>query len=124
MKIRDCEISDEFVSVPLTDNVLDVAKKISGFKFAIVIEDKKPVGMITPRDLIDRVLVEKKDPEKTIAKDIMTSPVTTARMDDDVNDVSKIMLENNYLSVPIVDDNGKLKGLVTLYDVLAKLKRS
>lgn len=123
MKVKECNINDEFVPVSPDENAFDIAEKISGFKFAIVTDKKKPVGIITPRDLVDRVLTKKKDPEKTLAKDIMTSPVMTASLDDDVKDVSKIMLKNNYLSIPLVDKNEELKGIITLYDVLAKLKK-
>ena len=41
----------------------------------IVVEDDRPVGFITEKDLLDRVVKAKKDPEKTYAKEVMSTRV-------------------------------------------------
>jgi CBS domain-containing protein len=52
------------------------------------------------------------------ASDIMTSPVITAKKDMKVTDVINLLLRWNISSVPVVDEQGNLMGMVTEYDVL------
>jgi CBS domain-containing protein len=52
------------------------------------------------------------------ASDIMTSPVITAKKDMKVTDIINLLLRWNISSVPVVDEQGGLMGMVTEYDVL------
>ena len=124
MKIRDCNLKDDYGVIQLTDNVFDIARKIQKIKYGIVLEDGKPVGIITPNDLIDKVLVNQKNPTSTSAKDIMSSPVTVIKADEDLKVASQIMTKNKYYSLPVVEANGKLMGLLTVHDVLTNMRSS
>jgi CBS domain-containing protein len=58
--------------------------------------------------------------QKVTAKDIMTRDVITVHPDTHLLDVAKILAEHNFDGVPVVDENGKLVGLVTEYDLINK----
>jgi len=124
MKVKDCEIKD-YVTALKNENIFDVAKKLGYNKSIIVLdENNKPVGIITAMDLVRRVLVAGKDPGKTLAEEVMTSPVVTAKLDDDVRKVVDVMLKNDFLTLPVVDGNDKFTGVISVYDVVSVLKKN
>jgi CBS domain-containing protein len=52
------------------------------------------------------------------ARDVMVSPVITVKRSASVKDVAQILLERHISAVPVVDDNGKLVGIVSEGDLL------
>jgi len=83
----------------------------------IVVNSEKPVGIVTERDMLNRVINESRVPAKTRIADIMSKPVVTASPNMRAGDAAKLMLEHNVKKLPIVE-NGRLVGLVSLTDLL------
>ena len=84
--------------------------KISGLP--IVTEDKILVGIITNRDLKYRVL------DDTPVGDIMTKDnLITAPIGTNLEDAKRILSKHRIEKLPIVDDNYRLKGLITIKDI-------
>jgi CBS domain-containing protein len=52
------------------------------------------------------------------ASDIMTTPVVTTRPDAKLTDVIKLLLRHHISGVPVVDESGKLVGVITEYDIM------
>ncbi|MDH5782788.1 MAG: CBS domain-containing protein [Candidatus Bathyarchaeota archaeon] len=82
----------------------------------VVMKGKKLVGILTERDMLKRVLGESRNPEKTKASEIMTTPVITTSPTTDLVKAAKLMFENNVKKLPVVS-KGKLVGIVTLTDL-------
>lgn len=76
------------------------------------------VGMFSERDLMLRVVSEKRDPERTHIRDVMTTPVETIRRDSTADDALKVMLEKHIRHLPILDTDGKLAGMISMRSVL------
>lgn len=57
------------------------------------------------------------------ARDIMQRDVKTVRPDATVHDVAQILAEANYSGLPVTDENGRLLGMVTEADLLARAQR-
>jgi len=55
----------------------------------------------------------------TLVADVMTRDVETVRLDDDVHTLEKLMLRKKVHGVPVVNDEGKLVGVVSQTDLLA-----
>ena len=71
-----------------------IAKLMDQNKFGCVIvtnEDGKPLGMITERDLVVRVLAKNLKPETVTAKDVMTAPLATIDPEASISDAARIM---------------------------------
>ncbi len=83
----------------------------------VVTNSGKPVGIVTERDMLKRVINCSKIPSKTKVVDIMSKPVTTASPNMRAGDAAKLMLQRNIKKLPIVE-NGRLVGLVSLTDLL------
>jgi nucleotide-binding universal stress UspA family protein len=80
----------------------------------------KPVGIITERDMVRRVVAESKDPHSTIAYDIMSKPLIAVGPEATVYDAALIMTKYNIRRLPIVQDN-TLLGIITSSDLARRM---
>ena len=125
MKVKDCKINDDFVSCDVGDNVFKISqmmKQNKRFNHAIVLDGKKPVGVISVRDVVERVVAEERNIKETTGKEIMTSPVITIKSSADLTEIGKMMASKSFLSLPVVDDDDELLGVISIYDIIEKLK--
>ncbi len=83
----------------------------------LVVDHEKPVGILTERDMLKRIICESRSPNTTKVISMMTKPLVTASPDMHAGDAAKLMFERNIKKLPIVE-NGRLVGLVTLTDLL------
>ncbi len=83
-------------------------------------ENKKPVGVITDRDIALRAVAAGKNPLDLTVKDAMTSNVETVKKDTSVEDCCNLMEDKQIRRVIVVDDNGGCCGIVAQADVAIK----
>ncbi len=116
-------MTKELTSLPSAATVLDAAKYMTDMNVGsvIVVDDDKPSGILTDRDIVTKVLSQDKDPKTTRIRDIMTSPAVTISEDKDIVDVTRLMSSHKIRRFPVVDANGKIIGVITLDDVLVFL---
>lgn len=89
------------------------------FGAAPVVDRDKLVGIITERDFQNKVLAAEKDPAKTKVKDIMTANPNTALASEEVLTAMRRMSQGRYRHMPIVDEKGKLIGMISQGDMQA-----
>jgi CBS domain-containing protein len=77
------------------------------------------MGMITDRDIAVRGVAEGHGPD-TPVRDLMTNDIVAARMDDDTNEVASRMSQAQVRRLPVIDDQQKLCGIVSLSDLTQK----
>jgi len=82
----------------------------------IVVLRGKPVGIITERDMLKRVLAKSKDPEKIKVSEIMSAPLIVGKPEMEVEDAVKLMFKTKIKKLPVIQ-KGRLVGLVTLTDL-------
>ncbi|MCS7135265.1 MAG: CBS domain-containing protein [Candidatus Aenigmarchaeota archaeon] len=112
-------------SATIHENIFQVSKKMGYAKSIVIVDEKnKPVGIITVRDIVTRVLAKGKDPKATLVKDVMTTPVFCVSEDDQIEKIVIEMLEKDYLTVPVVDKKGKYKGILTLRQIMLHRKKT
>jgi predicted transcriptional regulator len=88
-----------------------------GIGCLVVMKNGSPIGIVTERDLLKKVLAESKNPKKIRVKEIMSKPLIVGKPDIKIEEVFKLMFERKIKKLPIVED-GKLLGLVTFTDLL------
>lgn len=81
-----------------------------------VSDGDKLIGMITDRDIAVRGVAKGYGPE-TLVRELMTDDVVCARIDDDVEEVAIRMSEAQVRRLPVLDENEKLCGIVSLGDL-------
>ena len=103
----------------LDDTIENVAMLMNRYQIGcvIIVDDDKPLGIITERDMIKRVICKAIHPENARIIDVMSKPLVTASPDMRAGDAAKMMLEHNIKKMPVVDE-GRLVGLVTLTDLV------
>jgi CBS domain-containing protein len=84
---------------------------------------KRPVGIITDRDLVIRALADARDADATPVSEVMTPDIITTTVDTSINTALRLMRDGPFRRLPIVDKKGVLVGLVTADDLLILLGR-
>jgi CBS domain-containing protein len=82
-----------------------------------VVEGERLVGMVTDRDITVRATAEGLDPEKVQVREVMTPEVVACRDSDDVQDAARTMQLAQLRRLVVVDENGRLVGIVSLGDI-------
>jgi CBS domain-containing protein len=88
----------------------------------VVTEQDRPEGIVTDRDIALAVCERDLTPETPIQA-VMTVPVETLRQEEGVYDATRKMMELGVRRLPVVDDMGRVVGLVSL-DLLLMLSRA
>ncbi len=104
------------------DSIHKVAKVLSKAKVgsAVVMEGEDIAGVITDRDILDKVVAQGKDPKKVKVREIMTENVVTIEDDYTVEDAIERMMDKGIRRL-LVTRLGKPIGFVTAADLLSSL---
>ncbi len=82
---------------------------------------KRPVGLLTDRDLVVHVLVAGADPRTATVADVMTREPKTIVDDGPIESALALMRAGAFRRLPVVDHDGRLVGILSLDDVLTLL---
>ena len=111
---------------PLTmrgeDLVKDAVSQMASKNFgSVIIVDgqEKVVGVVTERDILKRLVDKNKDPATTKLSEIMTENPRTARADDDMLEWLRMMSNERFRRLPVVDDEGKILTVLTQGDFVS-----
>ena len=85
----------------------------------IVDSSNRPIGVVTDRDIVCRVVAEGKNPTAYPAETCMTTPVITVRASATLDELIATMEAHQIRRVPIVDDDGACVGIVAQADIAA-----
>ena len=80
-------------------------------------DSKMPVGMITDRDITCRVVAQGRNPLDLTARDAMTSTVVSVTPETSLEECLNLMEESQVRRIAVVDDDGKICGIVAQADV-------
>jgi CBS domain-containing protein len=118
MKVADV-MSNRVVTCAPNATVAEAAKKMKDEDVGsiVVMEGKKPVGIVTREDVTNKVAAADKQPSKVTVKSVMNSPVITAAPDEALSEVAKRMDKYGYERMPVKQLN-KLVGFVSVRDLL------
>jgi CBS domain-containing protein len=86
----------------------------------IVVQGKRPVGIITERDILRRIVQPCLAPETLTARQVMTSPVLTITKIASIDEAAELMAKKKVKKLPVMDKQ-KLVGIVTFTDIVAKV---
>ncbi len=112
----------DFIVVDADKSVVEAARLMreKGLECIIVVENGKPVGMLTLRDIVYRVVAEKREPLKTKLGEISSRPLITVDPKTKVSEAIKLMLENDIRRLPVLD-SGKIIGILVLRAVVGNI---
>ena len=84
-------------------------------------QQKQLIGIVTDRDLAIKVVAEARDPNHTLVQDIMTSTIVVCRECEDLSSAMKAMEEHQIRRVPVIDDDGRVVGIISQADLATRL---
>lgn len=112
IRVRDY-MTGEVVVVKLDETVRDVARKMkeTGHDGFPAVEDGRLVGYVSARSLV------LEDPEEPVFK-VMTDDLVVAHPEMGLNDAARVMFRSGVSKLPVVNDTGRLVGILTNSDVI------
>jgi CBS domain-containing protein len=117
------------VTVDINDNpsALDVSKLMAKHRIGsiVVIEgnNKKPVGIITERDIIKKVSAQNKSADQVAVRHIMSSPLITVKSIDSVDTAAETIAENKIKRLVVLEQDGSMVGVLSVSDIAKKLAK-
>ncbi|MAM59998.1 MAG: CBS domain-containing protein [Maritimibacter sp.] len=123
MQVREMMTENPACCSPDT-SLQDVAKLMSGCdcgEIPVIDEQRRPVGVVTDRDIACRCVAKGKDPSQTTAREVMSEPVVTVTSEDTVESCCQRMEENQIRRVPVVDEAGACCGMVAQADLVRRV---
>lgn len=85
---------------------------------AVIDGERRVAGIFTERDVLRKLALSGQDPEKTPVRDLMTTPVELATSLTGPGEALSTMVDRHFRHLPVVDDNGKLLGMLSIRNLL------
>jgi len=83
-----------------------------------VVDGGRLKGIFSERDLMNRVVLVRRDPDSTPVRDVMTSPVITIQRTLSADDALKLMDEKHIRHLPVTNVDGQLAGMLSMRSLL------
>jgi CBS domain-containing protein len=83
--------------------------------------NSKPIGIITDRDVVVKVIAPDVVINKVLVKDVIDSKFITANINDDPHTALVLMRKHGIRRIPIINDTGELEGIITIDDLFEYL---
>lgn len=83
----------------------------------VVLQDGRPAGIVTERDIVTKVAAADRLPKGTVVRDIMSSPLVAVHPHQEVAEAAKVMAARKIRRLPVIKE-GKLVGMVTENDII------
>ena len=114
-----CDEGPATVSVLATveDAILMMMDKDVG-AVAVIDEHGIVAGMFTERDILAKFALSGRDPKTTPVRELMSPMVEMATDETTAAEAFKVMLERHYRHLPVVDDQGKVLGILSIRNIL------
>ena len=116
-------ISDVMTSNPKTveanETVARAAQVMKSEDAGIVpvVEGERLIGTVTDRDIAIRVVAEGKDPQQTNVREVASTDLVTVDPQQDLSEALRLMAPHQVRRLPVVEEDGKLVGIVAQADV-------
>lgn len=80
--------------------------------------DRNPFGILTSRDITDKIIAMERNPRDVLVKDIMTTPLITVSPDMSLQECATIMRDHRIHHLPVQNDKGEIIGMIAAADFL------
>ena len=125
MKLKDIMAQNvETVTPDVTLKECAEKMKLRNVGVLPVVEGKKPIGVITDRDITLRAVADGADVNKTKVRDVMTREPYFVYEDQTINEACELMEKNKIRRLIVLTREGALAGVLTLNDVTVKGKET
>ena len=106
------------------ETIREAAKRMAarGVGSLVVVDgQERPIGMLTDRDIVMRVLRRRADPDRVLVGAVMQDEPSVVREDTPLDAAIRVMRRDTVRRMPVVDDAGRLVGIFAVDDALQLL---
>jgi CBS domain-containing protein len=116
---RDVMTPDPACCTPTTtlDQVARMMVQNDCGEIPVIDRDERPIGVVTDRDIVCRVVADGKNPMAHTVEECMSQPVVTVDANTPVQDVVATMERHQIRRVPVVDERGCCTGIISQADI-------
>ena len=128
MKVQDIMTKDPSCVTP--DATVREAAQVMGREDVGIVpviageSDKKLLGVVTDRDIALRVVAEGREPDSTKVAEIASQNLATVDPQQDIDEALRLMAEHQVRRLPVVEEDGRLVGILAQADVARHLDAS
>ena len=111
----------EIAAVSLEATVADAIRMMLDLHVgavSVVDGERRVAGIFTERDVLQKVSLSGRDPAALPVREMMTTPVEMATLSTSAGEALATMVEQHYRHLPVVDDEGKLLGMLSIRNLL------
>jgi len=87
-----------------------------------ILDGDQLAGMVTDRDIVIRAVAEGKDPRGMPVREVASRELVTVHADEDLSSALQLMASQQVRRLPVVDDDGRLVGVLAQADVALEAK--
>ena len=111
------------VTIGSSATVLDAVKRMSDTNAGavVIVDDDQARGIFTASDLLRRVVAKGRRLETTRLSEVATFPLTVAQADTECEAALRLMIENHIRHLPIVDQNNRVRGVLSTRHLLRNM---
>ena len=116
-------MTKKVMSADLKTSAMDCAKAMAkgGVSCAVITQAGAPIGVVTERDLVSKVLADGLDPGGVFAQDIMSTPLITVSEEATIAQAATMMAGYRIRRLVVVDRFGGMVGIITTGDIARSL---
>jgi len=108
------------ITANANEDVLAAAKRMVSVNVGslIVVSGEEPIGILTERDLVKKVIARAADPKSSKVGEVMSTPLIAISPDASIRDAAAQMVKSGVKRLPVIS-NGRLVGIITDTDLVS-----
>jgi len=101
-------------------NVQEIVATMNKYDISsiIIVEEKRPVGIVTHKDIISKLVQARIPPDAVTAREVMTSPVITINEESSLEEAARLMSKKRIKKLIVTRNNNELVGIITSSDLV------
>ena len=111
----------EMAAIPVEASVADAIRLMLDHHVGavgVIDSERRVAGIFTERDVLKKLALAGRDPEKTPLREVMTTPVEMATQATGPGEALAAMVERHFRHLPVVDNDGHLLGMLSIRNLL------
>ncbi len=107
-------------------NVQEVVATMNKFDISsiIVVEEKRPIGIVTHKDIVSKLVQARIPPDAVTAREIMSSPIITINEDSSIEEAARLMSKRRIKKLIVTKNNNELVGIITSSDLVREAPKT
>jgi CBS domain-containing protein len=117
LQLCDSDAATVSVEASVADAVRTMLERHVG-AVGVVDSEQRVAGIFTERDVLRKLALSGRDLEQVPVREVMTTPVEMATLSTRAGEAMATMVERHFRHLPVVDDQGKLLGMLSIRNIL------